>query len=71
MREGLKLLRAILGRVFSRQVGELRPGLSSDIDGRRGVLASVVRWGVLKVGDLITFAQGEPAPIAIGNTLTE
>jgi MOSC domain-containing protein YiiM len=39
---------------------ELRLGLSSDIKGRRGVLATVVRGGELKVGDPISLAQGEP-----------
>ena len=48
-----------------RQLDEIRPGLSSDIKGRRGVLASVVRGGELKVGDSISLTQGEtaaPAP---------
>ncbi len=40
---------------------DLRLGLSSDIKGRRGVLATVVRGGELKVGDPISLAQGEPA----------
>lgn len=45
------------------QLDEIRPGLSSDIKGRRGVLANVVRGGELKVGDPISLAQGEtPAP---------
>ncbi len=47
------------------QLDEIRPGLSSDIKGRRRVLANVVRGGELKVGDPISLTQGEtaaPAP---------
>ena len=46
------------------QLEELRPGLSSEIVGRRGVLATVVRGGELKVGDSISLAQGEPSASA-------
>ncbi len=50
------------------QLDEIRPGLSSDIKGRRGVLATVVRGGELKVGDSIALTQGEiatPAPRSV------
>ncbi len=43
------------------QLDEIRHGLSSDIRGRRGVLATVVRGGELKVGDPISLTQGETA----------
>ena len=44
-----------------RQLDEIRSGFSSDIKGRRGVLATVVRGGELKVGDPISLTRGEPA----------
>ncbi len=50
------------------QLDEIRPGLSSDIRGRRGVLATVVRGGELKVGDQISLTLGEtaaPAPRSV------
>ncbi len=50
------------------QLDEIRPGLSSDIRGRRGVLATVVRGGELKVGEPISLTQGEtaaPAPRSV------
>ena len=49
---------------------ELRPGLRSDIKGRRGVLTTVVRGGKLRIGDPISLAQGEPATSASGDTLS-
>lgn len=42
------------------KLDEIRPGLSSAIDGRRGVLATVVRGGELKVGDSVSLTQSEP-----------
>jgi MOSC domain-containing protein YiiM len=50
---------------------DLRPGLRSDIKGRRGVLATVVRGGELKVGDLISLTRNEPAERALQSTLSE
>ena len=50
------------------KLDELQPGLSSDIKGRRGVLATVVRGGELKLGDPISLTQGEtaaPAPRSV------
>ena len=50
------------------QLDEIRPGLSSDIKGRRGVLATVVRGGELRVGDPISLTDGEtaaPAPRSV------
>lgn len=50
------------------KLDELQPGLSSDIKGRRGVLATVVRGGELKIGDPISITQGEtaaPAPRSV------
>jgi MOSC domain-containing protein YiiM len=49
---------------------ELRPGLRSDIKGRRGVLATVVRGGELKVGDPISLTLDEPAVSAPQSTLS-
>ncbi|MFV1859734.1 MAG: MOSC domain-containing protein [Anaerolineales bacterium] len=46
------------------RLDEVRPGLSSDIQGRRGVLARVVRGGKLKLGDPVSAAHGEPATSA-------
>lgn len=43
------------------KLDELRPGLSTEIEGRRGVLATVIRGGELKVGDPISLARAEPA----------
>ncbi len=43
------------------QLDDLRPGLRSDIQGNRGVLARVVRGGELKLGDPVSLARGEPA----------
>ncbi len=43
-----------------RQLDEIRPGLRSDIKDRRGVLATVVRGGELKVSDSISLTQSEP-----------
>ena len=37
---------------------DLRPGLRADIQGRRGVLARVVRGGELKLGDPVSLARG-------------
>lgn len=42
------------------KLDELRPGLSTEIEGRRGVLATVIRGGELKVGDPISLAKAEP-----------
>lgn len=42
------------------KLDELRPGLSTEIEGRRGVLATVIRGGELKVGDPISLARAEP-----------
>jgi len=50
------------------KLDELQPGLSSDIKGRRGVLATVVRGGELKIGDPISITHGEtaaPAPRSV------
>ena len=40
---------------------DLQPGLSSEIEGRRGVLARVVRGGELRVDDPVSLTHGEPA----------
>ncbi|MEE9216017.1 MAG: MOSC domain-containing protein [Anaerolineales bacterium] len=53
-----------------KQLDELRPGLRSDIEGRRGVLATVIRGGELKVSDPISLVQGEPAAAAPSGTLS-
>ena len=50
------------------KLDELQPGLSSDIKGRRGVLATVVRGGELRVGDPVSLTQDEtaaPAPRSV------
>jgi len=41
------------------KLDKLRPGMASDIEGRRGILATVVRGGKLKVGDPICLAQDQ------------
>ncbi|GMR11803.1 MAG: MOSC domain-containing protein [Anaerolineae bacterium] len=46
------------------KLDDLRPGLSSDIQGRRGVLARVVRGGELKLGDPVSAAHDESATSA-------
>jgi MOSC domain-containing protein YiiM len=35
------------------QMEEIRPGLQAELEGRRGMLASVVRTGDVRVGDLV------------------
>ncbi len=46
------------------QLDDLRPGLRSDIQGSRGVLARVVRGGELKLGDPVSLTPFEPATSA-------
>ncbi len=46
------------------KLDDLQPGLSSDIQGSRGVLARVVRGGELKLGDPVSLTHGEPATSA-------
>lgn len=36
---------------------EIRPGLQAEIDGRRGMLASVVRTGAVRLGDEVVAVQ--------------
>ena len=38
-----------------QRMDEVRPGLQAELQGRRGLLASVVRDGEVRVGDPITF----------------
>jgi MOSC domain-containing protein YiiM len=41
---------------------DLRPGLSSEMKGNRGILARVIRGGELRVGDLVSLDHGENEP---------
>ena len=57
-----EILLAVTGHCAPcKQLEELRSGLKSDIGGKRGVLATVVRGGALNIGDAISLAQGELA----------
>lgn len=40
---------------------EIRPGLQAEIDGRRGMLASVVRMGAVRLGDEVVAVQAPSA----------
>ena len=43
------------------RMDEIRPGLRRELEGRRGMLASVVRGGTINVGDAIRAVEGAPA----------
>ena len=40
------------------RMDEIRPGLRLELEGRRGMLASVVRGGTIRVGDAIKVLEG-------------
>lgn len=42
------------------RMNEIRPGLRQELEGRRGMLASVVRGGTIQVGDPIQVLEGAP-----------
>ena len=44
------------------RMDEIRPGLRLELDGKRGMLASVVRGGTIRVGDAIEVPEGAAAP---------
>ncbi len=44
------------------RMDEIRPGLRLELDGKRGMLASVVRGGTIRVGDAISVLEGAAAP---------
>ncbi len=43
------------------RMDEIREGLRQELEGRRGMLASVVRGGTIRVGDAITVLEGAVA----------
>ena len=43
------------------RMDEIRPGLRLELDGKRGILASVVRGGTIRVGDSIRVLEGAVA----------
>jgi len=43
------------------RMDEIRPGLRLELDGKRGILASVVRGGTIRVGDAIRVLEGATA----------
>ena len=43
------------------RMDEIRPGLRRHLEGRRGMLASVVRGGTVSVGDTVSVLQAAPA----------
>ena len=43
------------------RMDEIRPGLRQELDGRRGMLASVVRGGTIRAGDAIEVLEGAAA----------
>ncbi len=43
------------------RMDEIRPGLRLELDGKRGMLASVVRGGTIRVGDAISVLEGAVA----------
>ena len=43
------------------RMDEIRPGLRLELDGKRGILASVVRGGTIRVGDAISVLEGATA----------
>ena len=49
------------------QLDDLQPGLRSKIEGKRGVLARVIRGGELRVNDPVSLARGEPATSSPGS----
>ena len=44
------------------RMDELRPGLQNELEGRRGMLAGVVRGGQVRVGDTARLVQATAAP---------
>ena len=42
------------------RMDEIRPGLQQELDGRRGMLASVIRGGAIALGDGIRLLEGKP-----------
>ena len=49
------------------RMDELRPGLRTEIDGRRGMLARVVGSGVVRTGDAVALVAPEGAARASRN----
>ena len=43
------------------RMDEIRPGLREELEGRRGMLASVVRGGTIRAGDAISMLEGAAA----------
>ena len=43
------------------RMDEIRPGLREELEGRRGMLASVVRGGTIRAGDAIEVLEGAAA----------
>jgi MOSC domain-containing protein YiiM len=42
------------------RMDEIRDGLKQELEGRRGMVATVVQGGAINVGDLITVERSEP-----------
>ena len=42
-----------------KRMEEIRPGLSRELDGRRGMLARVIKGGTIRCGDIITLLVRE------------
>lgn len=56
---GVEVVLKVTGRCAPcARMDEIRPGLKQELEGRRGMLASVVRGGTLKVGDAVRVLQG-------------